>query len=39
MVNALAPEAKRFVKQIGKRLCCTNETKSKLTERHRSRIG
>ena len=31
MVNALAPEAKRFVKQIGKRLCCTNETKSKLT--------
>ena len=32
MANALAPEAKRFVKQVSKRLCCANETKSKLTD-------
>ena len=32
MANALAPEAKRFVKQVSKRLFCANETKSKLTD-------
>ena len=34
MANALAPEAKRFVKQVSKRLCCANETVQELAERY-----